>query len=50
MSAVLEETLRSLHKSVDNSNPNRELSDVLVEDIKQICGHEISDKDIGRFA
>ncbi|RUS72684.1 hypothetical protein EGW08_019554 [Elysia chlorotica] len=46
MSAGLEETLRSLHESVDDPKPNRELSDVLIEDIKQICSQEITDKDI----
>ncbi|GFO12449.1 DNA-dependent protein kinase catalytic subunit, partial [Plakobranchus ocellatus] len=46
MSAGLEKTLRSLHESVDDSQPNRELTDVLVEDVKQICLHEVTEKDI----
>ena len=50
MSAGLEETLRSLHESVDGPHLNRELADVLVEDIKQICTQEVSEKDIGEFA
>ncbi|GFR68847.1 DNA-dependent protein kinase catalytic subunit-like [Elysia marginata] len=46
MSEGLEGTLQSLHESVDASQPNRELTDVLVEDIKHICTQEISEKDI----